>query len=197
MDNLQNWKNLQENKYFENHPLYNMNKYDNPHCVDIHDIINKNVAEIGCGYGRETFFFSEYANYVYAIDVSETILNKMDLEEYEHVIPVLAEDYKEKIPDEIDYVYALHVFQHLTLEQTKDYINTFFKKLKKGGKFNAQFYLGTDKYMEEGKEPRICYTKEEALHLFKKYRIEKTWTLNKYKANGELQYTHFYIIGVK
>ena len=200
---LDTWKKLQKEGYFEKHVLYQNRPVGLPHCVDVEDILGKNVVEIGCGYGRDTIMFSEFAEVTYAVDVSDDILQKMvdhvtnQREYYPTIIPVLAEDYKELIPNNIDYVYALHVIQHLTIEQTKDYIETFYEKLKVGGKINFQFYIGTDKIIEEGKEPKVCYQKKEALGVFKKYKIEKTWTLEKFDAKGKLQYEHFYVIAKK
>lgn len=198
---LETWKKLQKEGYFNKHPLYEMN-FGFPHCVDYEHIKDKNVVEIGCGYGRESVFFNNYVNCMWAIDVTQDILEKAKTNLINSgssygTFFVLAENYKKEIPNNIDYVYALHVFQHLAPEQTKDYIDTMYKKLMVGGRFNAQFYIGTDKMMDEGKEPRVQYTKKEVLGLFENYKIEKTWLLNKFDAKNNLQYEHMYVIARK
>lgn len=197
------WKKLQDEGYFKNHPLYKKMEMGIPHCVEMPDIIGKNVVEIGCGYGRDTVLLSTWAKRVYAIDVSQKILN--DASDYIHGLTdknnisfVLAEKYKSSIPNNsIHFVYALHVFQHLHPIQAQEYINNFYQKLVKGGKILIQFYLGTDKIIEEGKEPRVQYTREEALALFPNYNIERIWKLEKFNAENKLQYEHLYIIARK
>ena len=193
------WKKLQIEGYFDKHPLYDIQEVGIPHCVEINDIAKKVVVDIGCGYGRDTWFFHLYAKKVYGIDVSKEILilAKKCMQDAKNIEFVLAEEYKKKIPLSIDYVYALHVFQHLHPEQAKDYINTFRKRLKPNGKMNVQFYIGKDKIMEDGKEPKVQYSKEEAMVLFKDFKIHKTWTLHKFDKHNKIQYEHLYVLAGK
>ena len=201
---LKTWKKLQSEGYFENHPLYDCQTIGIPHCVDIKDISGKTVIDFGCGYGRDTKFFRKFANHVFAVDVSEEILVKAYNFVYngEDILPVdfvLAEDLDCIQNTSVDYVYALHVFQHLSPEQAEEYIKVFHNKLVLDGRLMIQFYLGKDKMMDEGKEPRVQYTTEEAYKLFKSagFKIDRTWVLQKMDAKEHLQYEHLYIVGRK
>lgn len=197
---LDTWKKLQEEGYFENHSLYDCKSTGIPHCVEMKEIVHKNVLDFGCGYGRDSLFFVLFANKVHCVDVSDTILNKarnfigfgVDNVEY-----VLSEKINEIPDNSLDYIYSLHVFQHLAPKQAEEYIKIFRKKLKKGGRLNIQFFIGNDKIMNKNTEPRVQYTMEETQGLYNKFRIDKVWMLDKFNKKEEHQYKHCYVIGVK
>ncbi len=190
------WRKLQENGYFSNHRLYKNFQLGIPAYVNAEEICNKKIAEIGCGYGRETVYFSMLAKKVYAIDVSSIILDQTKEFVTKHgqidkVELVLADECKDKIPSRLDYVYSRLVFQHLAPMQMFNYIKLFHSKLKKGGKINIQFKLGNSVLYRFGCEPDIRLSKELILSFFKGYKI-----LHERSVGGK-GYTHLYVTGEK
>lgn len=185
------WVNLQKNNYFKNHRLYNSFKVVQPSFVEIEDIYEKNVLDIGCGYGRMLSWFSRYANKVYGIEISRKILN----EARQFIIKngnidktklLLTNEYKD-VKMNLDYGFCRYVFQHIRKEQCQEYIDFVNQNLKINGKINFQFRLGTLIKIEDNKEPIIEYTLEEILALLKNFEIIK---MNQ-------QEKHLYVIGVK
>ena len=70
MTTIELWKKLQQNGYFKKHRLYKTFDYS---VADWSCYKDKVVAEIGCGYGRETVPIAKEAKKVYAIDVVEDL----------------------------------------------------------------------------------------------------------------------------
>lgn len=197
MNNLENWKNLQEDGYFENHRCYNEFQIA-PVDIDlIPRIKNKVIVEIGCGYGRETCWFSKHATKVYAIEVSDVILEKAkhfvakhgDISKVEFI---LYSDYQKLIKERIDFVYSRHVFQHISPAIAVGYLNFLAPILK--GEVDILFRMGLKKRDVVGEEPLIEYKKIEIIKIFKKYRIRsiqeiigrgyKFWRIKAYIPNG-------------
>jgi len=145
--NLDHWKQLQDNQYFEKHQYYaGLKAYGTDfETINKYTSLSKemNVVIIGCGYGRETLLIAPHVKHVYGIDVNRTILDKADKYLAERGITnftsVLAEDWKSAVPGNIDLVYSIVVFQHLTRDLVKDYVNGLAKKLSPNGKFLCQF----------------------------------------------------------
>ena len=149
--NVSYWKQLQDNNYFENHQWYGKlndglkivgNDYE---FISKYVNLNKemNVVVVGCGYGREAALIAPHVKMVYGVDVSETILNKashfLSENNIHNFTPVLAEEWENKIPENIDFVYCIVVFQHLTKDLTRAYINGLGNKLNDNGKMLCQF----------------------------------------------------------
>jgi len=171
MGTLENWKATQDAGYFLHHPDYVGLPFVDKMDIDIDDIKNMTVAEIGCGYGRETKFLAKHAKLVYAIDVAESVFVLLRKNVGENVICVLAEKWKDSIPDnKLDYLRCVLVFQHLLPEETNDYIKNMFSKLKPGGMFDAQFMVGTN-FSVSPYESDIRLTEENILAMFKDYNI--------------------------
>jgi len=176
MGNLDNWKYLQKNGYFKNHNCYKNFQLASEDPQLIEKIKDKIIVEIGCGYGRETHYFSKYARYIYAIDVSQDTLDLVQKTIIKHgiiknVAFVLAEEYKNKINEPIDFLYSNYVFQHITPEIAKDYLTYFKKLLTSDGEVNILLRHGGKKKYPIKKEPLIEYTLPEINELFEGYEI--------------------------
>lgn len=100
----------------------------------LEDVLKQNpdakILEIGPGYGRITgviacdYFLENY----YAIDVNP-------LFNYKKLYKTDGKTIPPEIPDELDVVYSVNVFQHLSQSQRLSYYEQISKKLKCGGKF--------------------------------------------------------------
>ena len=145
--NLEYWKEMQNDEYFEKHDWYGK-KYgglklfgDDMGIINNYTNLSKsmNTVVIGCGYGRESVNIGPHVNHIYGIDVSETILNKaVEFTKQNGVYnftPVLADNWEESIPENIDFVYTFVVFQHLSKSLVRNYISGLRKKLNAGGRF--------------------------------------------------------------
>jgi glycosyltransferase involved in cell wall biosynthesis/protein-L-isoaspartate O-methyltransferase len=163
--NLEFWKKLQEDNYFEKQSEYlrqswgkerYLNKYGSlddlratseneaNHIADFFRLSPDMVAVIiGCGYGRESKFIAQQIRHVYGIDVNNVILEKAEAflakNGISNFTAVLADEWQQIIPTNIDFVYSITVFQHITRSLVKDYIVGLSKKLSPGGKFIIQF----------------------------------------------------------
>jgi len=174
--NLRVWKKLQQNDYFANHKQYKNFQLALEDSEIIEKIKDKVIVDIGCGYGRETYYFSKYAKKVYGIEVSSKILNeafdfiKMHGDIYK-VKLVLAEHYEKKILLPIDFVYARHVFQHISPKLCKQYLDFFRRVLTPEGEIDILFRIGTQKRYCKKPEPLIEYSPKEIKELFKQYHI--------------------------
>lgn len=103
-----------------------------------------NILEIGPGYGCITGFIAEnysLKNY-YAIDVNPLFKFKRLYQTDGKTIP-------ECVPDSLDVVYSVNVFQHLSPEQRFSYYQQIKERLVVGGKFIFSMFV-VDKETENG-----------------------------------------------
>ena len=177
--NVEHWKQLQENDYFEKHPCYNgLRDFDASTCILIEKYCtplerDMNVVVIGCGYGRDTAHIAPRVRHVWGIDVSPTILGKAETYLRERGIdnfsPVLADDYGSAIPDGIDLVFSIVVMQHLTRDLVRDYFRTLGRKLAPSGRMLVQFVEDFLAMHEDAElrpyEPSISWTSRQLLEL--------------------------------
>jgi cyclopropane fatty-acyl-phospholipid synthase-like methyltransferase len=151
--NVSYWKQLQEKNYFEEHPCYKgLVDMGSAECDVIEWFLPltqaMKVVVIGCGYGRETTHIAKRVAQVYGIDVSEIILNKageyVKQNSVTNFTPVLTDEYKVRIPDQIDLVFSNVVMQHLTRDLVNDYLRSLGAKLALDGKMVIQFLESLD-----------------------------------------------------
>ncbi len=170
--NLSYWQQIQEDDYFEHHPCYGgLRAFDqDEQIVQKYLPLTSDMAmvEIGCGYGRDVLRFSPLVKHVYGIDVSRKILDKALSFLSDHGVrnftPVLAENWEQHIPDGIDLVWSIVVFQHLTKDLVRNYIFGLAKKLSAKGRFVCQFSDdsgGTYDADLRKYEPSVRWTREE------------------------------------
>jgi len=180
--NIGIWKKLQDEDYFENHPCYKgITDFSGHEAVDaikwfVPVSTDMQVVVIGCGYGRETLRLAPLVNHVYGIDVSETILKKavryLSERGVNNFTPILAERFKETIPEGIDLVFSIVVMQHLTRDLVRNYFIELARKLVPGGGFVVQFldidaddYKTSDAPVEVGGEPSVHWSSWQIVEL--------------------------------
>ena len=107
------------------------------------DLINNNnnnwnnVLEIGCGIGRLLSPLADMhkESMFYGIDISEEMIKlapKKDNIKYQQV------------PNNLDFVYSMLVFQHIEHQEKINYIKLAYEKLKNGGNLFFQFVIGKE-----------------------------------------------------
>lgn len=161
--NVEYWKEMQAEGYFENHPCYRG-------LVDMGDsechviswftplTADMRVVVIGCGYGRESLHIARRVGHVYGIDVSEVILDKARLYTRQNGVynftPVLADTYRYEIPSKIHIVFSIAVMQHITRDLAKDYVQTLGPRLTENGRMVIQFLEELEADLEADAELR-------------------------------------------
>lgn len=178
--NVSYWQKIQEQGYFENHPCYGREHSglvlfgnDDQTIRDYTPLTSDmNVVVIGCGYGRESTLIAPHVKHVYGIDVSDLILDKARAFTASHGIDnftaVHAELWQQEIPDGIDLVYTMVVFQHLTRDLVKAYISGLADKLTRNGRMLCQFCesrYGTHDAALTVHEPNVNWTTDEIREL--------------------------------
>lgn len=177
--NVDHWKQLQQDGYFDNHPCYTDREADlgenEVGLVNLHKPLDStmSVAVIGSGFGRESVAFGKRVARVYGIDVSEKILATASKFVAEHDVnnfhPVLAERFANEVP-EVDVVFSYTVMQHLTRDLVENYFRVFSAKLKPQGMFAVQFLetidnSGTRDAELTDYEPSVTWTAPEIIAL--------------------------------
>lgn len=156
--NLAYWQKLQDNDYFERHRTYrglvDLRIVDVPdaECGVIewfHPLTGtEHVVVIGCGYGRESVHIARRVAHVWGIDVSQPVLDKAVRYTRQHGVAnfstVLAENFSASIPDNIDIVFSIVVFQHITRDLARNYLSLLGRKLSPNGKMVIQFLEDLD-----------------------------------------------------
>lgn len=197
-NNLPYWQKMQEQGYFEKHPLYGGehdglalfgSEVEIIHCYTSLKR-DMNVVVIGCGYGRESTLIAPHVRHVYGIDVSDIILDKARAFTAAHGVTnftaVPADRWQQEIPDDIDLVYCMVVFQHLTRDLVSDYINGLTRKLNYDGKMLCQFcesQYGTNDATMDVYEPNVSWTADQIRDLLRKsglnlYKLDTTLVNN-------------------
>lgn len=129
--NVAVWQRLHEEGYFDRHPRYAGRLR---HGGDDIEWIGRFVAlqphwrvmVIGAGYGRESALIAPHVRRVYAVDVGGVVLNAMRAYLHErrvtNVVPLHAEAWEGELREEIDLVYSLVTFQHLSRDLVRAYV---------------------------------------------------------------------------
>jgi len=180
--NLEHWKVLQSEGYFEKHVCYGEfsttgGTFDVDTIAKFFELQPHHVVvNIGCGFGREALHIAPKVAHVYGIDVSEEILAKavkfLADNGVSNFTPAPAERYKEIVPQSgIDFVYCIVVMQHLTRDLCRDYVTTLGQRLAPGGRMLIQFihelFDGVDAADAELRpyEPSISWTAPQIVDL--------------------------------
>lgn len=190
--NLAYWQQIQDEDYFEHHPCYaGLQAFGNDE-----ELIRRYVAldpgmkvvEIGCGYGRDVARVAPLVAHVWGIDVSRRILDKAVAFTARHGVhnftPVLAESWHREIPSGIDLVWSIVVFQHLTRDFTRDYIQGLGARLAPGGRFVCQFaedFNGEKDAKLEKYEPSVRWTEAGIRRLMAEFGLTE-YALDTYQA---------------
>lgn len=186
------WDYLQNHDYFVYHRHYNNFQMMQPSYVEPKDIKDKVVLDFGNGFGRHLAWFSKYASKCFGVEINK----KIQQEAFEFIKKhgdikktslLLTSNYKKRLCP-LDYVFCRFVFQHISKQQTKDFIGVINKHLKIYGKINFQFRLGTTIKIEKNKEPIVEWTLEEIDELLENFEIGQMYIHDNNQA---------YIIGTK
>lgn len=182
--NLAYWQKLQDQNYFERHSTYKglvdlrIVNVPGAECGVIewfHPLTGEErVVVIGCGYGRESVHIARRVAHVWGIDVSQRILDKAVIYTRRHDVAnfttVLAENFSASIPDDIDIVFSIVVFQHITRDLARNYLRLLGRKLSSSGKMVIQFLEdlnatpGTDAELRVY-EPAVSYSIRQVVEM--------------------------------
>ncbi|WP_243688134.1 glycosyltransferase [Geotalea toluenoxydans] len=205
--NVPFWQKLQEDGYFENHPLYGKEHNGLKLFGDDDAFVQQflplkremKVVVIGCGYGRESALLARHVKHVYGIDVSRTLLDKterfMKEQGIDNFTAVLAEEWEKVIPQGIDLVYSIVVFQHLTKDLVRNYVNGLAKKMAPGGRFLCQFCDaagGSDDAHLAAYEPNVRWSMGEIEELIHNSGLDKVTIDDQEVAEGVRWYWAFF-----
>ena len=105
------------------------------------DFLGRIVLDIGCGYGRHTYFAAQYGAEVIAIDHSEDAvrMTKLNTQKFQHVHVVQADAARLPIKDAaMDRVYSFGVLHHT--EKPFEIMDEAHRVLASGGSFNVWVY---------------------------------------------------------
>lgn len=179
--NVEQWKQLQDEGYFENHVCYDgLKEYGGEESVAAIERFmpltsDMKVVVIGCGYGRETLNIAPRVRTVYGIDVNMTILDKasrfLGERGISNFVPVPYDEFEQRIPQGIDLVFSIVVMQHLTRDLVRDYFLRLGRKLAPGGAFVVQFlealYDGVDEADAAliAQEPSVSWKSRQLVEL--------------------------------
>ncbi|KAF5033224.1 Trans-aconitate 2-methyltransferase [anaerobic digester metagenome] len=204
--NVTCWQTMQDNNYFERHNVYlNEEKRLKDFGDDLVWIERRRtldpsmrVAVIGCGYGREAAMIAPRVAHLWGIDVSPRILEKcsrrLRSKGIENVTMVQADTWKATIPDGIDLVYCITVFQHLTRDLVEDYLQGLGRKLAPGGQFLCQFAEledGTNDARLEVYEPSVRWTVPEIEKVIRRVGLSVFSVETQRVGGGHWHWAHF------
>jgi len=143
-------------KNYWNNYYYNNNKLQKPTSF-AENIINlipekSKIMELGCGTGRDSYYFASKGHIVFSCDQSEVIINNLSKNEKNNPY-FFKSDIKnlhKKINDTFNVVYVRFVLHALDEEESKNAINWTFNHLEKGGLFLSESRSIKDSIFGEG-----------------------------------------------
>ncbi len=110
---------------------------------------NSKVVEVGCGEGRNVFYLAQLGHQVYATDISQKAIEKLNYLASEFNVNVSAkqEDLAEMIfPDNIDVMIGHTVFHFLEKQAWQEKLSEAKKKTNPGGIHFFTMVLQDEKY---------------------------------------------------
>jgi SAM-dependent methyltransferase len=116
-------------------------------------------VELGTGLGRMAIWLAKYFTYLYATDVSKSMIDKTpDIEN----VAFIATDTLLDVPERVDFVLSHLVLQHVPKESFYKYLSEAHEILNQGGIFCSQMHE-TETPVEQGDSTILVrgYTKDE------------------------------------
>jgi SAM-dependent methyltransferase len=116
------------------------------------DFSPKRILDFGCGVGRLSIPFAEFANEVVGLDVSDAMLAQARLNSKEHncanVTFAMSDDILSNAEGRFDLVHSCLVLQHLQVARGRRIFSELVDKVATGGCGAIQITYGWDRYPE-------------------------------------------------
>ena len=98
------------------------------------------IMELGCGTGRDSYYFASKGHTVFSCDQSEVIINNLskDKQNNPYFFKSDIKNLHQKINKTFNVIYARFVLHALDEEESKKAINWTFDHLEKGGLFLSE-----------------------------------------------------------
>ncbi len=116
------------------------------------------ILDLGCGNGRDTFFFAENGHNVIGIDLSKVAIDNNIIKSKEinldNLTKFIVSDFTEDLANygTVDVIYSRFTMHTITKVDEKAVINNAFKILIKGGFFFIECRTINDPLFNEGKK---------------------------------------------
>lgn len=143
---------------------------------------NFKMLEIGPGYGSvRNFVKRKYGlNNYYAIDINP-------LYKCEKLFKCDGKSIPDNIPNELDLIYSVNVFQHLSLKQRNSYFEQIYKKLKPGGIFIfCMFCCNENKNFELEKNKKLFAYRDKKDNIYVSFYNQFTLVENSSDVTNKL-----------
>ena len=151
----QNYYNLSHLEFLEAEHLRCMASRERIYEEVLRPFIRQNcvILDYGCGPGYLAKAASKCATSVFALDISEGVIECAKImnfsEKIHYITPV---DFESIVADSsIDFIYSIAVIQHMTNDVFKEMLNQCFRKLKPGGMILLHVQLEDDRWKSEEK----------------------------------------------
>lgn len=141
------------------------------------------ILDLGCGSGRDSFFFSKKGYDVTAIDGSENLARKASKLLSKEVKVCKFEDLALN-KEQFDGVWALASLLHVSKENIVDVINNVSHGLKDGGVFYMSFKYGDIEYIDCNDRYFNCYTEDSFKDVLKEVKSLKI--IEMYKTEDKM-----------
>lgn len=118
-------------------------------------IKNKNMLELGCGNGRDSFYFASKGLNVTAIDASDKIIERLQKKEYLGNICFICDDFvcsPTIFAGQFDYCYSRFSLHAINAEQENEIIKNVFGALRVNGVFFIEVRSVNDEIYGLGKK---------------------------------------------
>jgi bifunctional enzyme CysN/CysC len=130
-------------------------EFPSPFAIAVEEEIdsNQSILEIGCGNGRDAFYFSSKGHNVTAIDRSKTAIKTCEAVQTEDLIRFISgtiEECEDKINNSFDIIYSRFVIHAMPLEEEINLLNSSFNLLKNNGSLFIECRSIKDKLAREG-----------------------------------------------
>jgi bifunctional enzyme CysN/CysC len=133
----------------------NVPEFPSPFAISVNEILEprKTILEIGCGNGRDAFYFSNDGHTVTAIDRSEAAIQSCKEKNKEDAIDFNSGtiiDFQNEFTEKFDVIYSRFVIHAMPLEEEIDLLNASYNFLKSDGKLFIECRSIKDNLAREG-----------------------------------------------
>ena len=114
-------------------------------------IKKNNLIDIGCGNGRDTFFFLNKGIHATGIDFSKTTIKKNNLIKKNFIFTNICDDHLKILNKKFNYIYARFFLHAINYKNEDRFLKNIKKISKKNSLFFFEFRTTKDKLMKKGK----------------------------------------------